>query len=262
MALDIDRHAHVESSIQRWDPRFKLASLLVLILSIALIKSIPLVLAGFFISTALVLISRIPLSFVFQGLKWIVLFLLPFFVILPLSYPGEATSTFLGMSFAHEGIRLSVLIVVKAIAIVLAAYVIFASTRFDINMIALQHLKCPPLIVQMMLFTYRFIFLFLAEMKRMDTAMKARGFVRKPNVYTMKVMGGFIGTLLIRSFERTERIYKAMLSKGYQGDFHTLVEFNAASKDVVKAVLIITIAVALFSTDMMGVFMQAEQGWI
>ena len=262
MALDIDRHAHVESSIQRWDPRFKFASILLLILSIALVKSIPLVIVGLVISTALVLISRIPLGFIFQGLKWIVLFLLPFFVILPLTYPGESSSTFLGMSFAHEGVRLSVLIVVKAIAIVLAAYAIFASTRFDINMIALQHLKCPPLIVQMMLFTYRFIFLFLSEMKRMDTAMKARGFVKGPNLYTMKVMGGFIGTLLIRSFERTERIYKAMLSKGYQGDFHTLVEFDAGGKDIVKASMIIIIAVALFGIDLSGYFAQAEQGWI
>lgn len=262
MSLDIDRHAHVESSIQRWDPRFKIATLLLLILSIALVKSIALVLVGLVIACVLVLLSRIPLAFLFEGLKWVVLFLLPFFIILPVTYPGEVTSHILGVPYALEGVRLSVLIVVKAIAIVLTAYVIFGSTRFDINMIALQHLKCPPLIVQMMLFTYRFIFLFLSEMKRMDTAMKARGFVKKANIYTMKVMGGFVGTLLIRSFERTERIYKAMLSKGYQGDFHTLVVFNADAKDYFKAAIILAVAVAIFSVDMTGVFVQAEQGWI
>ena len=59
MALDIDRHAHVESSIQRWDPRYKIASLLLLILSMALVKSIPLVFTGLIVSSSLVLISRI-----------------------------------------------------------------------------------------------------------------------------------------------------------------------------------------------------------
>ena len=96
----------------------------------------------------------------------------------------------------------------------------------------------------------------------MDTAMKARGFVKKPNIYTMKVMGGFVGTLLIRSFERTERIYKAMLSKGYQGEFLTLVEFNAGSKDVIKAVLVLAVSIGLFSVDMMALFSKAELAWI
>lgn len=262
MSLDIDRHAHLASPIQRWDPRFKIASLMLLILSIALVHSIALVLGGLVIATVLLLLSRIPLDFVAQGLKWIVLFLLPFFIILPLTYPTETGLYFLGMPFALEGLRLSVLIVVKALAIVLIAYVIFGSARFDINLIALQHLKCPSVFVQIMLFTYRFIFLFLSEMRRMDTAMKARGFVKKGNLYTLKAMGGFVGTLLIRSFERTERIYKAMLSKGYQGQFHTLVGFKAEGKDFIKAALIILVAVALFGLDMTGMFAQAEHGWI
>ena len=107
MALDIDRHANVASSIQRWDPRFKIVSLFTLMFSIALVKSIPLVLLGLIVAIGLLLLSRIPLDFVFQGLKWIVLFLMPFFVILPLTYPGEADIHLLGLPFAVEGLRLS-----------------------------------------------------------------------------------------------------------------------------------------------------------
>ena len=261
MALDIDRHHHVESSIQRWDPRYKIFSLFTLILTIAIVKSIPLVFVGLITGICLLVLSRIPLDFIFQGLKLIVIFLLPFFIILPLTYPGETTNYFLGLPFAIEGLRLSVLIVVKAIAIVLIAFVVFGSKRFDINMVALQRLKCPSLVVQILLFTYRYIFLFLDEMRRMDTAMKARGFVKKANIYTLKIMGGFIGTLLIRSFERTDRIYKAMLSKGYQGELHTMVEFKSEGKDLIKAALAITLAILLFSTDLSGYFVAAEQGW-
>jgi len=261
VSLDIDRHAHVESSIQRWDPRFKIASMLLLILCLALVKSIPLIVFGFVLSVGLLLVSRIPLDFIFQGLKVVVVFLLPFFIILPLTYPVEFESHFLGIPFAIEGLRLATLIVIKAIAIVLTAYVVFGSRRFDVSMIALQHLKCPPLVVQMMLFTYRFIFLFLAEMRRMDTAMKARGFIKKPDIYTLKVLGGFVGTLLIRSFERTERIYKAMLSKGYQGELHTLIEFKSEAKDFIKTGAVVVLAIAIFSVDMMTVFPHAEQAW-
>lgn len=261
MPLDIDRHSHVASSVQRWDPRVKLVSLTVFIFATALLKTIPLVLIAFVVAAVLLLLSRIPLGFVAHTVQWIVLFLLPFFIILPVTYPGTATLHFLGIPFAMEGLRLAVLIVVKAMVIVMSAIVIFGSVRFDIAMIALQRLKCPPVIVQMMLFTYRYIFLFMAEMERMDTAMKARGFVKGPNLYTLKVMGGFVGTLLIRSFERTERIYKAMLSKGYQGEFHTLVEFKTGPKDFVKAILVIAVAVALLGWDLAGLFHLAEQSW-
>ena len=198
MPLDIDRHSHVASSVQRWDPRVKLVSLTVFIFATALLKTIPLVLIAFVVAAVLLLLSRIPLGFVAHTVQWIVLFLLPFFIILPVTYPGTATLHFLGIPFAMEGLRLAVLIVVKAMVIVMSAIVIFGSVRFDIAMIALQRLKCPPVIVQMMLFTYRYIFLFMAEMERMDTAMKARGFVKGPNLYTLKQRGGAPGGTAVR----------------------------------------------------------------
>ncbi len=261
MPLDIDRFAHVGSPLQRWDPRFKLAALGVLVVAVALIKTIPVAAAALIGAVVLVSLACLPASFVSQGVKWVSLFLLPFLLIMPLSYPGEAAFHILGLPFAWEGFRLAVLIVVKALAIVLFAYAMFGSSRFDISMIALQHLKCPKVIVQMLLFTYRYIFVFLAEMRRMDVAMSARGFVKRADRRTLRVMGDFVGTLLVRSFERTERIYKAMLSKGYQGEFHTLVVFNATSKDLVKAVLILLGAALLFGVDVAGIFNRAELGW-
>ncbi len=260
MALEIDRYAHVESSIQRWDPRFKLLTLFILIFVLASLRTIPLTVVGAMLSVGLLLVSRIPLGFAFSGLKWVILFLLPFFVILPVTYPGTEAH-FMGIPFAPEGMRLAMLIVLKSFSIVIVALVIFGSRRFDVSMVALHRLRCPQLIVQMMLFTYRYIFLFMDEMQRLDTAMKARGFVKKPNLYTLKVMGGFIGTLLIRSFERTERIYKAMLSKGYQGQLPSLIEFKSNARDFIKAGLALMVAVALLAGDWLAGFQVAEKAW-
>lgn len=260
MALEIDRYAHVESSLQRWDPRFKLISLFLLIFVLASLRTLPLTVLGAALSIGLLLLSRIPLGFVFAGLKWVILFLLPFFIILPVTYPGTE-AYWLGIPFAPEGLRLATLIVVKSFSIIVVALVLFGTRRFDVSMVALHRLRCPSLIVQMMLFTYRYIFLFMDEMKRLDTAMKARGFVKKPNIYTLKVMGGFIGTLLIRSFERTERIYKAMLSKGYQGELPTMVEFQSNRRDFIKAGLVLTCAILLLCGDWLAGFQIAERAW-
>ncbi len=261
MGLDIDRHAHVTSAIQGWDPRIKIFSLGLLAMVTAILQSIPLAFVALLVALVVLSVSRIPGGFVYAAMKWLIVLLLPFFLILPLTYPGEVTSEILGIPFAIEGVRLSVMVVVKAVAIMVVAFVIFGSARFDISMIALRHLKCPSIIVQMLLFSYRYIFLFFSEMKRLDVAMKARGFIKRPNMYTMKVMGGFVGTLLIRSFERTERIYSAMLSKGYQGELHTLVEFTADRTDKLKGLLVVGIALAMLAFDLSGIFSIAEKAW-
>ena len=261
MPLDIDRFAHLASPLQRWDPRFKTFSLGLFILGVALIKAIPLSVAALVVALMLVWMAGLPFHFVAGGVKWVLLFLLPFLIIMPLSYPGEPALRLLGLPFAWEGLRLAVVIVLKAMAIVLTAYAIFGSSRFDISMLALQRLKCPKIIVQMLLFTYRYVFVFLAEMRRMDTAMAARGFVKRADRRTLRVIGNFIGTLLIRSFERTERIYKAMLSKGYQGDFHTLTSFEADGKDWIKAALALMVAGVLLGSDVTGIFRPAVEGW-
>lgn len=261
MPLDIDRYAHLKSPLQRWDPRFKIASLGLFVLGIALVKTLPMALAALLSAVVIVFLASLPIGFVAQGVKWVAVFLIPFLLIMPLSYPGEPAFYVLGLPFAWEGFRLALAITVKALAIVMIAYAMFGSSRFDISMIALQRLRCPKVIVQMLLFTYRYVFVFLAEMQRMDTAMRSRGFIKRADRRTLRVMGEFVGTLLVRSFERTERIYKAMLSKGYQGEFHTLVVFETKHRDVIKAVLVAITAFALWGIDMAGFFRMAEQGW-
>jgi cobalt/nickel transport system permease protein len=261
MALDIDRYASVVSPIQRWDPRFKLAGLGFLILAIAMLKTIPMAAAALLIGAVVLAVSALPMHFVSHGLSFILIFLIPFFLILPFSYPGPAAYHVLGLSFAWEGLRLAALIFMKALAIVLITFAAFGSSRFDISMMALRDLKCPKVVVQMLLFTYRYTFVFLDEMGRMYTAMRARGFIERTDRRTLRVFGHFVGTLLVHSFERTERVYKAMLSKGYQGELHSMISFRSQGMDYAKAALILCLAALLLAGDLSGRFAGAERAW-
>jgi cobalt/nickel transport system permease protein len=261
MPLDIDRFSHLASPLQRWDPRLKIFSLGLFVLGVALIKTIPLSVIALAVALVLIWLASLPPHFVVGGVKWVILFLLPFFIIMPVSYPGKTTLSLAGLPFAWEGLRLAVMIVLKAVTIVLTAYAIFGTSRFDVSMLALQRLKCPKIVVQMLLFTYRYVFVFISEMQRMETAMRARGFVKKTDKRTLHVVGNLIGTLLIRSFERTERIYKAMLSKGYQGEYRSLVVFKWEVADWFKAAIVLAIAISLIAVEMVGLFHKATQGW-
>ena len=262
MPLDIDRHASVESIIQRWDVRCKIASLLILILCIALLKTLPMAFVALGLALLLLWASHLPVHFVSHGLTSAAIFLFPFFLIMPLTYPGNGEHAHvLGMTISMEGLRLATLIFVKAITMIMLSFVIFGTSRFDVSMIALQHLKCPKMLTQMLLFTYRYIHTFMEELKRMRTSMAVRGFVPHTNWNTMTTYGNFVGTLLVRSFERTERVYKAMLSKGYEGEFHTLIEFKTSTADWIKLIVIITIGLALLIAEQLMDFPLAPQGW-
>ncbi len=261
MALDIDRYASVASPIQRWDPRVKTVALGLLIIAIALLKSLPMAAAALVLAAIILGISALPMHFVSHGLAFILVFLLPFFIVMPLTYPGEAAFYVIGLPFAWEGLRIAALIFMKALAIVIVSFALFGSSRFDVSMIALQRLKCPKIIVQMLLFTYRYTFLFLDEMKRMYTSMRVRGFIARTDRRTLRIFGHFVGTLLVHSFERTERVYKAMLSKGYQGELHSMVTFRSGPMDYVKALVVLVLALALVATDFSGRFGIAEHAW-
>lgn len=261
MSFEIDRFSHIESSVQRWDPRIKILSLGFFIFVVALLKTIPVAVISLIIAIMLIKITNIPFHFIANSIKVIIVFLAPFFLMLPFSYPGEAAFHIIGIPFAWEGFRLSVLIFTKASAIVLTTNAIFGSSRFDVSMIALQNLKCPKVLVQMILFTYRYIFVFIDEIKRMERAMRSKGFVMGANMNTLRTMGNFVGALLIRSFERTSRVYSAMLSKGYEGELHSMVRFKAQGKDFVKAGLVFLVTVAVMTVDLLGLFPVAVHGW-
>ncbi len=262
MALDIDRYAHVESILNHWDPRLKILSMGIFIFCVALLESIPVAILGFIFAFFFLYLSKLPLRFVRGGIAFVLIFLVPLLLIMPLSYPGQAAFYVIGIPFAWEGLRIACIIIIKAVSVVITAYCVFGSSRFDVSMIALQHLKVPKMLVQMLLFTYRYIFVFIAEMRRMDIAMRSRGFVKGFNLTTLTLMGNFVGTLLVRSFERTERVYKAMLSKGYNGDYPTLVEFNALPRDFLKALIVVLLTVLLVSIDVFGFFQPAELAWL
>ncbi|MBI5755467.1 MAG: cobalt ECF transporter T component CbiQ [Nitrospirae bacterium] len=261
MPFEIDRFSHIESTVQRWDPRIKILSLGFFIFVVALLKTIPVAVASLLIALIIIKVTNIPFHFVANSIKLVIILLVPFFFMLPFSYPGEAAFRIIGLPFALEGLRLSILIFTKAVAIVLTTDAIFGSSRFDISMIAMQHLKCPKVLVQMVLFTYRYIFVFIDEIKRMEKAMRSKGFVMKANMNTLRTMGNFVGALLIRSFERTSRVYSAMLSKGYEGELHSMVRFKAQGKDFVKAGLVAILTIAVLATDMLRVFTPAIKGW-
>lgn len=261
MSFAIDRYAHTDSFLKRWDTRCKIIALGSFMISIALVQSLVGILVCAVGVIVLIGTSQLPWSFFKSATSWVAYFLLPFFVFLPFTFSGEVLFTLFSLDFSAEGLRLSLLIFLKALAIVLTNLALLGSARFDQSVMALQALRCPAFFVQMLLYTYRYIFVFLSELERMQMAMGARGFTPKLNVTTLRTLGHGVATLLIRSFERADRVYKAMLSKGYTGIYHSMVTFKADARDIVLCSAFVAGSIGLWIIDRLAGFKPALEAW-
>lgn len=250
---EIDRYASLDSPMHRFDPRAKIIAFLFLIFSIVLLYNLKLAFIGLFVSILFLVASKLPFRFVLQHIKWVSLFIIPFIVIMPFTVKGDEIFSFDGIKMTYEGLRYGILVAVRAFSAVILIFPMIATTRFETTLKALEQLKVPSILVQMLMFTYRYIFVFVDELQRIWTAMESRGFKLRTTLYALRTIGKALGMLFVMSYERAERVYRAMRSRGYTGSQKTLAEFKICMKDYVLAVFIIAFAVCLHVICFKGV---------
>jgi len=97
------------------------------------------------------------------------------------------------------------------------AILLVAATRFPDLIHAFEHLRVPAILTTIIAFLYRYLFVLSAEGGRMARARSLRSFAGRG--LGVRVYASLVGHLLLRTFERAQRIYQAMLSRGFRGEF-------------------------------------------
>jgi len=170
-------------------------------------------------------------------------FMLVLLVMLPFSVPGPALFALGPLSASEAGLARAILIVLKANAVALAVLALVGSMEPVVLGHALARLRVPAKLVQLFLFTVRYVGVIHDEYRRLRQAMRARAFVARADRHTWRSFGWLIGMLLVRSFERSERIVAAMKCRGFDGRFHLFDRFAWRPRDtVLGAVLLVAIA--------------------
>jgi len=108
-----------------------------------------------------------------------------------------------------------------------------STTRFDELLKGMQSLKCPKLIIMILSFMYRYTFILLDEILRMKRAKESRQIQKATNWFEIKTIAQMIGSLFVRSYERGERVYYAMCSRGFKGDVITNTHFKLKRQDLI-----------------------------
>ena len=102
---------------------------------------------------------------------------------------------------------------------------------------ALGSLGVPQVLTATMLLMYRYLRVLVEEARRLLRAREARSGELAPGrgggrlTWRARVTGQMIGTLFLRTYERSERIYQAMLARGFDGHIRTLRRPRFAYRD-------------------------------
>lgn len=133
----------------------------------------------------------------------------------------------LTLTVSGEGVRWFTTILLKSWVSVQAALLLTFTTPFHELIDGLRLLRLPAILVVVISFMYRYLAVLADEATRMLRARAARsadpsGRGGGPLGWRARVVGGMVGALFLRSYERSERVYAAMLARGFEGEFRHL----------------------------------------
>jgi cobalt/nickel transport system permease protein len=135
----------------------------------------------------------------------------------------------------QEGLASGLLIMSRVLAG--ASLVLFLSMTTPTNKLlaAAAWLKTPNILVEITLLMYRYIFVLIEEMATMREAQKVRLGYRnwRQSISSLSLLGG---SLIIRAYDRAERVFQAMLVRGYDNNISVSYREKFGTYDVLIAV--------------------------
>jgi cobalt/nickel transport system permease protein len=221
------------SPVHRLDPRVKLLGLA----SVTLVAvSTPLHAWPAYAACALALILVATVARVGPHVLWsrarVVLPLVVFVAVFLPFVRGGAQISLGPVSVSEAGLATFAAVSVKACLGTLSAVLLGATTSFPDVLHALERLRAPRLLVLIAGFMYRYLFVIVDETRRMRTALAARAY-RPRHVLEAAAIGRVVIAMFLRTFDRGERVYVAMLARGYGGTMPRLDSLVLRRTDVV-----------------------------
>lgn len=213
------------TSMFRMDPRVKVVAIFGFVAVVSSLTSIPLLAAAAVLITGLALVSGLGVGSLLRRIALVLPFTGVVLLVFPFVVSGEAVFTLqvgpLQLAATDQGVSRAAVLSLRVLTAVLAVNLLTATTPFPELMRALRGLKVPDVFVQILEFTVRYIFVLADEVQRMRLARKSRCFKAGRSLFdrsAFRTLGQLVGVLFVRSWDRGERIYCAMLSRGYSAD--------------------------------------------
>ena len=251
-----DRYHDTGSFIHRLDPRVKVVVTVAFILSNALLPDAAWTAFGFSWLFLLFANAFSNLGFTFTLKRSFVA--LPFALVavtVLFSIPGKPVTNFhflmWDLTITDMGLLRFMSILVRSWLSVQMALLLVATARFPDIVHALEHLRVPTILTTIIAFLYRYLFVLVDEVFRLLRARESRsaaaaGARSGGSVpWRAQVAGNMAGQLFLRSYERSDRVYNAMLARGYAGHLMTINPHELHRVDYITTVLALILILLL-----------------
>jgi len=222
--------------LQKLDPRIKVISLIILILTSTLIHNVLILTIIYLISCILAKISYVSLKLYFKRI-WLITPLFTGIAVLPsiFNFVRPGTTLISLINFGHQvhlgplifpsvltitlqGVSGAILLIVRVGVTVSLAFLFTTTTRWANLLKALRVLFLPKIFITTLEMCYRYIFILLNITTDMFVARKSRTFSKASSKEGRHFVSNAIGSLFGKSYALSEEVYGAMLSRGYKGE--------------------------------------------
>lgn len=198
----------------------------------------------------LVGLSRLPVGYVAKRALVVIPFVLVVAIFLPFFHRSGAGGYSLGgLQVTADGLLVLWNVAAKGTLGVLSMILLSSTTTFPDMAEGFVRLRVPRVFVLIVSFMYRYSFVFVEELRRMRRAMTSRNY-RARWLWNVPTLGHMLGALFLRSYHRGERVYVAMVSRGYEGNIGMTSDrrFGLSGVFFVSSLLVVAVAVRVFAS--------------
>jgi len=229
----LEELARRDSPIHRLDPRAKLVTTLAFVVTVVsfnvyeIAALLPLLLYPVVLAT----LGNLPATYLLRKM----IIVSPFAILVGVFNPllDHSAHVISGSVTISGGWISFVSILLRFALTVTAALILVASTGIHSLALALQRLGAPSVFVMQLLFLYRYLFVLTQEALRTFRAITLRSIDRK--TMSMKTYAHFLGSLLLSTLDRAQRIHVAMRCRGYDGHIRLARPLRMKAADVAFA---------------------------
>jgi cobalt/nickel transport system permease protein len=214
---------HNQTIYARMSPWTKAIALVIIILFITVVKSLALIVLLYALVLAIFATARLPVRKLFAWYTLPLFFVLSLVVLMIWNVPGQtlfsAGAFGYSVTLSDNGLLMLVTLSLKALISVTFSLFFLMTTRYNYFSTMIYRVFPSP-IDQIFLMSYRFIFLTLKMVDAMAKALRSRGSgLIASAVKQSRLFAEVFALVFIRSYDRAERVSKAMESRGFNGKY-------------------------------------------
>ena len=206
------------SRVHRLDPRAKIIGLVAVTLVAVTtpLHAWPVFAACLGLLAVVAVVARVAPGDIWRRIRFILPLVLLAAIFLPFFRTGGADYELGPLTVYEQGLETFAAVTLKATIGTLSAVLLGATTTFPQVLRGLELMRAPRLLVLIAAFMYRYLFVIVEEFGRMRAALSSRAY-RPTNALQAGALGRMATAMFLRTYSRGERVYHAMLARGYAG---------------------------------------------